>query len=322
MTFAAQREALADVVAIPVTPYSADGSVDLDTYEALLQRLVRHGVRTLTPNGNTGEFYALSPAERRALIAASARAAGDADLLVGVGHDIAEAAADLAVAAEHGVRMAMIHQPLHPHQSAEGWIEYHRAIAATQPDLAFVLYVRSEWITGEMLRRLGDIAPNIVGVKYAIPDPTVFAAVRDAAGPERFVWIAGLAEPYALSYAVHGADGFTSGLVNVDPGISLGLRDELRAGDYAAADVILRRIARFEELRADARSANNVSVVKEAMAQLGLCDRQVRPPSRPVGDSVRAEISVILDQWRADAAVGSATASAAASATASAAVGA
>ncbi|MFP3381223.1 dihydrodipicolinate synthase family protein, partial [Bacillus sp. SIMBA_069] len=84
------------------------------------------------------------------------------------------------------------------------------AIAATQPDMAFVLYVRSEWITGGMLRRLGDLSPNIVGVKYAIPDPTVFASVRGAVGPERFVWIAGLAEPYALSYAVHGADGFTS----------------------------------------------------------------------------------------------------------------
>ena len=32
------------------------------------------------------------------------------------------------------------------------------------------------------LDRLGDLAPNVVGVKYAIPDPTVFASVRDAVG--------------------------------------------------------------------------------------------------------------------------------------------
>lgn len=306
MTFAAHREALADVVAIPVTPYSPDGSVDIDAYESLLDRLIRHGVGTLTPNGNTGEFYALSTAERRALIAAAARAGSDAHLLVGVGHDITEATADLAVAADHGITMAMIHQPLHPHQSAEGWVEYHRAIAAAQPEMAFVLYVRSEWITGDMLRRLGDASPNIVGVKYAIPDPTIFAAVRDTVGADRYVWITGLAEPYALSYAVHGADGFTSGLVNVDPALSLSLRDALREGAYAEADVILRRIARFEELRADTRSANNVSVVKEAMAQLGLCDRSVRAPSRPVSAEVRTEIAVILDRWREDAPAGSA----------------
>ena len=305
MTFAAQREALADVVAIPVTPYTADGSVDIDAYESLLDRLVRHGIRTLTPNGNTGEFYALSSVERRKLIAAAAHVGEGVELVVGVGHDIAEATADLAVAAEHGLPMAMIHQPLHPHQSADGWIEYHRVIAAAQPDMAFVLYVRSQWITGDMLRRLGDLSPNVVGVKYAIPDPTVFASVRAAVGPERYVWIAGLAEPYALSYAVHGASGFTSGLVNVDPAIPLSLRDALRAGEYAEADAILRRIARFEELRADARSANNVSVVKEAMAQLGLCDSRVRPPSHPVNDEVRAEIGEILNQWRANAPVGS-----------------
>jgi hypothetical protein len=34
----------------------------------------------------------------------------------------------------------------------------------------------------------------------------------------------------------------------------------------------------FEELRADDASADNVSVVKEALAQLGLAPRAVRPP--------------------------------------------
>ncbi len=63
-TFETQRAALADVVAIPVTPFAEDGSVDPGTYRALLRRLLDGGITTLTPNGNTGEFYALSPAER------------------------------------------------------------------------------------------------------------------------------------------------------------------------------------------------------------------------------------------------------------------
>ncbi len=60
-TFDAQRAALAGVVAIPVTPFAEDGSVDPDTYRALLRRLLDGGITTLTPNGNTGEFYALTP---------------------------------------------------------------------------------------------------------------------------------------------------------------------------------------------------------------------------------------------------------------------
>lgn len=61
VTFETQRAALADVVAIPVTPFAEDGTVDQDTHRALLRRLLEGGIRTLTPNGNTGEFYALAP---------------------------------------------------------------------------------------------------------------------------------------------------------------------------------------------------------------------------------------------------------------------
>ena len=45
---------------------------------------------------------------------------------------------------------------------------------------------------------------------------------------------------------------------------------------------------RFEELRAADSSADNVSVVKEALAQLGLCRRDVRPPSRLLPASIGA----------------------------------
>lgn len=76
MTFASQRAALADVVAIPVTPFAADGSIDRTAHRALLRRLLDGGVRTLTPNGNTGEFYALTPEERRAVTELTMQEAG------------------------------------------------------------------------------------------------------------------------------------------------------------------------------------------------------------------------------------------------------
>ncbi|MBT2565147.1 dihydrodipicolinate synthase family protein [Arthrobacter sp. ISL-85] len=297
MTFTELRAALADIVAIPVTPYR-DGDLDISTFKMLLRRLIDSGVTTITPNGNTSEFYALTTAERHALIEASAEAAGDdAFLLLGIGHDIQTATTDARLGRGMGIPMAMIHQPTHPHISAAGWVEYHAQIASAVPDMGFVLYIRNEWVTASMLVDLSDRCPNIIGIKYAVPDPTQFARIRDLAGADRFVWVAGLAEPYALSYAAHGAAGFTSGLVNVNPELSLALRDALRTGHYALARSLLARISRFEELRAEHRSANNVSVVKEALAQLGLCDRSIRPPSREVNDSDRNEIAGILADW-------------------------
>jgi 4-hydroxy-tetrahydrodipicolinate synthase len=54
---------------------------------------------------------------------------------------------------------------------------------------------------------------------------------------------------------------------------------------------------RFEELRLADGSADNVSVVKEALAQLGLCRADVRPPSRPLPEHIKAEIASILGSW-------------------------
>ena len=53
------RQALATVVVVPVTPLRADGSPDWDAYAALTRRLIDGGITVITPNGNTGEFYAL-----------------------------------------------------------------------------------------------------------------------------------------------------------------------------------------------------------------------------------------------------------------------
>lgn len=297
-SFEVQRAALADVVAIPVTPFAEDGSVEQDTYRALLRRLLDGGVTTLTPNGNTGEFYALSPEERRLVTEMTVDEAGDRSvILVGVGHDLPTAVASARHARELGARMVMVHQPVHPYVAQSGWVDYHRAIAASVPELGVVPYIRNAQLPGHRLAELADACPNVVGVKYAVPDAAKFAAFARDAGLERFVWVAGLAEPYAPSYFSAGATGFTSGLVNVAPAVSMNMIEALRSGDYPGAMKVWEQIRRFEELRAANGSANNVTVVKEALASLGLCRRDVRPPSRELPEDERAEVAAIAAGW-------------------------
>ncbi|MEV0917321.1 dihydrodipicolinate synthase family protein [Streptomyces sp. NPDC049967] len=292
------KAALADVVAIPVTPFAADGTIDTAAHRALLRRLLDGGVRILTPNGNTGEFYALTPDERRSVTELTIEEAGGrATILVGVGHDVPTAVAAAEHARDAGAEMVMVHQPVHPYVSQDGWIDYHRAIAEAVPGLGVVPYIRNPQLDGERLATLADHCPNVIGVKYAVPDAARFAAFARDAGLERFVWIAGLAELYAPSYFSAGATGFTSGLVNVAPGVSLAMLEALRAGDHPAAMKVWERIRRFEELRADQQSANNVTVVKEALASLGLCGRDVRPPSRVLPEAQRAEVADQVAGW-------------------------
>ncbi|MFC1418091.1 dihydrodipicolinate synthase family protein [Streptacidiphilus cavernicola] len=298
---AALRDRLATLVAIPVTPFLPDGGVDWDNHAELIRRLVEHGVEVVTPNGNTGEFYALTPAEaRRAVESAVAAVDGRAEVMAGVGLDTASAVAAALAAERAGARSLMVHQPVHPYRSAAGWIDYHRAIADAVPELGVVLYLRDARIEGRRIAELADRSPNVIGVKYAVPDPVRFASVARDAGLHRFAWIAGLAELSAPGYWAFGATGFTSGLVNVVPRLSLGLLRALREGDFAAAMRVWESARVFEELRAADDAADNVSVVKEALAQLGLSGRPVRPPSRTLPDGIRARIAELAAGWRTE----------------------
>ena len=64
---------LKGIIAYPVTPFSADGGVDLKTLEALIERLIADGVHAIAPLGSTGSAY-LSDAEWEAVATASIRA--------------------------------------------------------------------------------------------------------------------------------------------------------------------------------------------------------------------------------------------------------
>ncbi len=310
-TTARLKAALATVVAIPVTPMRPDGSIEWGTYTDLIRRVVDSGITVITANGNTGEFYALTPAEARQAAEQAVRGAhseagsgGHADVLAGVGHDTATAIDAAQHAQQAGAQMIMIHQPVHPYQSAGGWVDYHQAIADAVPDLGVVLYVRSEQVTGAQIAELGTRSPNVIGVKYGVKDAARFGAVARDAGLDRFTWLAGLAEPYAPGYWAYGARGFTSGLANVSPSLALSLLGALRDGDQAGIMDTWELIRPFEDLRAASASADNVSVVKEALAQIGLCGRDVRPPSRVLPKEARDTVTDILRSWSLDPAEG------------------
>src|SRR6201986_5652255 len=86
------RQALGTVVVVPVTPMHADGNPDWAAYAGLTRRLIDGGITVITPNGNTGEFYALSQAEARPALETAARASnGRAQALARVGHETATA---------------------------------------------------------------------------------------------------------------------------------------------------------------------------------------------------------------------------------------
>lgn len=294
----AMRHRFNGVFGVTITPFSADGlALDDDGVIQLCETMIGEGIEHLVPCGNTGEFYALTPAERRRVIELTvATAGGRASVVAGVGGAIPDAVEQIRLAERVRVDAVMIHHPVHPHQTEDGYLAYVDALASSSA-LPVVPYLKAPVLSEDGLRRLLDIEA-VIAVKFGWNDLLAFgtAASLGQRRPE-IAWICGTAESWAPFFWAAGAVGFTSGLVNVTAAHSLALLSALEAGDREATISIWRSIRPFEELRARRGDGQNVAVVKEALRQVGRPAGPVRPPASDVGAAEKAAIAELLEVW-------------------------
>ena len=288
-------ERLRTVHAINVTPFREDRSVDYDLLERNIEFLIAGGLDVIVPCGNTGEFYALSVQEAQAVTRfVVEQVGGRTAVLAGIGYDLGTAREMALAAQEVGADAVMVHQPVHPYLMREGLIRYYAGIARSV-EIGVVLYARHEAIDREVLSRVAGIE-NVLAIKYAINDLPRFAGLVQAVEVP-VVWVCGTAEMWAPFFFAAGAEGFTSGLVNIAPEMSLAMLDGLRRGDAEAVRALWRRVAPIERLRAKNHNANNVSVIKEGMNLAGLPAGLVREPLGELDEADRRELIQILRSW-------------------------
>lgn len=282
---------------IPITPFHADGTIDYEELARVVARIAASGIDVIVACGNTSEYSSLTPAEAERVAGATIDAAAGATTLVGVGGPLGTALDQARRGIERGASGVMVHFPSDPYISDHGLGNYYEALAGSVEG-SVVLYVRGRRLSTSVLERVVALE-NVTAVKYALPDVLAFAEFTADYG-EAVVPICGLAELWAPFFWFVGARGFTSGLVNLAPRLSIEMLDSLRADDLTAAMGIWRLIAPFERLRARDSHGLNVSAVKEGMALVGLLEHStVRPPISALTAEERAELELALAAWPA-----------------------
>ncbi|MGB3374849.1 MAG: dihydrodipicolinate synthase family protein [Microbacterium sp.] len=287
------KNALRGVATVAITPFDDNLVID----EAAMRRVVRYlddgGTDTLVVGGGTGEFYALTPAERRQIVEIAADEVQRAPLVVSVGLDAATAAADAKNAERLGAAGVMIHQPIHPYTHPDGLRDYYRTIAAAT-DIGLVPYIRDPRVGVDLVKDILSYG-NVVAVKYAVNNIRSFAdIVQETRDVSDAVWVCGTAEIWAPFFAVAGSTGFTSGLANFAIAEALRMRDALVLGNQKAAMEVWERIRPIEDLRSRWHDANNVAVLKAGAALVGLSGDRARPPLRTLPAGEREELAQIL----------------------------
>mgnify|MGYP003961593189 CR=1 FL=1 len=296
MDAARLKDCLEGVTTIPVLPFAADGSADVDGHLRNVRYLLDNnglagGLQRVVAVAGTSLIQHLDEEEQTPLIAATGREMGDQGALVSGIAPQGGAADRLVLAQLQSERPpdAFLIMPLSGVYDPEGYLDTMRRLGdAHGPNGArFVVYMRNAR-DADAIRRLLTDSEYFVGVKIGTGTEDVEAMVS-AVGPDNMV-IWGIGELNSTAARKLGARGHTSGTAIVAAGLADALSNAHRRGDYDEALRLEDAIRGLEEIRFRHGRMYNYSAVVEAMI-LGGFDDVVAGEGHPLNPRVPAGIA-------------------------------
>lgn len=278
----------AEIITPPTTAFAADGSVDRAATRELLAHVEPHVDGTFAV-GTTGEFPALTAAERKDLVADAVEVFGPERTIAHVGGpSIRQALQHLRDAEEVGARRHAAITPYYLTASDEGVFRYYSALReATEGELYVYIFpdVACSDVSPELLARLA--AAGLDGVKTSGAASTRVDAYREAA-PAISLWSGNDADlPHVVAA---GGRGTVSGVSGVAPTAFAELRAALASGDQADIDArqaVVRQLV--------AALGPSIARLKRGLDLLGLPGGATRmsidPTTPDVDDQIRAALA-------------------------------
>lgn len=304
------------VVIVLATPLNRDGSLDLPGLRANVRFLVDRckGKRFIfVPTGSTGEFYALSDAERLKVIetviettagavpvVAGTPAAGTSQTIY-LSKEAEKAGAD-------GVQVVL---PFYHVPSEEGLYRHYMQLADSL-NIAVMIYNNSAtsklWMPPHIMARCSE-HPNIVADKENVADVEMWRAMRNALDPAKMRILCGLGDLHFSYQAALGCDGFVTWTANFVPELSLALLEAADACDFQTVRKVVAKTARLYDFAGECAVARGrdpwvmpgftsghiyIAVMKAALEMVGLAGGPVRGPGDDLTAAERSKLFDIL----------------------------
>jgi 4-hydroxy-tetrahydrodipicolinate synthase len=261
-----------------VTPFAADGSLDLDRAAQLADKLLAEGSDALVVCGTTGESPTVFYDQKIELFAAVVDAVGGrAPVIANAGDNCTDDSVEFArKVVSLGVNAIMAVVPYYNKPPQEGLYRHFRSIADAV-DVPVILYnIPGRCVinmTAETTLRLAHDCDNVVAVKEASGDLTQIAQIIDGA-PEGFEVLSGDDE-MTLPMMGLGGTGVISVLSHVAGVRFKEMIDAQASGDHTRALRI--HLELLPLMKALFMTANPI-MVKEALRLKGFSVGGVRLP--------------------------------------------
>ncbi len=281
------------IIPAMVTPLDDQEELNETALRHLVNYLIEAGVHGLFPVGSQGEFYALSPDEkRRVWEIVVEEAAGRVPVCAGTGAITTRQVIELNKLAEGaGVDAVSVLTPYFI-QPTETELYDHFVAVAEATSLPVLLY-NNPGRTGVglsvgLVARLGE-HPNIVGIKDSSGDLTLTIEMIRQTGDD-FTVLMGR-DSLIFAGLQHGIKGAIAATANVAPGLVVEIYEAFQDGDLARA---LAAQEKLLPLRNAFGLGSFPVVVKDAMNMIGVPAGPARRPLQSLRGDARDKLRDVL----------------------------
>lgn len=271
-----------------VTPMTADETVDLPCLGEFVNYQIESGVHGLVPLGSTGEYYALTPEERKAVIATTIKAAaGRVPVLVGTNAGSTREVVEFSRQAEAmGADGLLLAAPYYSLPTPDELFEHFRVVndAIGIPIMLYNYPGRTGVdMTPGLIDRLADLE-NIQYVKESTGDATRVSEIIRRSGDKIQVFCG--CDTLALESFLMGAVGWVSGVINVLP------KEHVRLFElaYTEKDLPAARDLCYRLLPTLSLMEGGGKYTQFVKAGCELTEHPVGPPRRPLLPATTEEV--------------------------------
>jgi 4-hydroxy-tetrahydrodipicolinate synthase len=273
------------IVAI-VTPMHADGAIDYDSFDNLIEWHISSGTDAIVVVGTTGESPTLSEQEHCQVVKHCVdRVSGRIPVIAGTGsNSTREAIFFTQSAKDNGADACLLVTPYYNKPSQEGLYQHFKLVAETVaiPQILYNVPGRTGCdLLPETVSRLADI-DNIIGLKEATGDLDRGRQVLELCADRISIFSGD--DATALDLMLAGARGNISVTANVAPAQMHELCRLALSGDRESASMMNARLAGLHNALF---LESNPVPVKWALAELGLIESGIRLPLLELNSAYR-----------------------------------
>lgn len=282
-----------------VTPFTEDEDVDLEALAFNVQLYGQTPLRGYVALGTTGEFVHLRDDERGRVIETVVRTArvDDRPVIAGVGGHATRVAVEQARrAADAGAAALLVWPPFYYKAKIDGdaLIDYFTAVADASPVPVILYHIPQNTgvqITPGVVAELAS-HPNVAGIKDSTGQPAQTIAFLREGGPGFQVFVGSTTA--LLAGLAAGAAGGILATANIAPYECCEVYEHARAGRWAEAAEVYRRVAAVDEVVA----RMGLGAMKAVLDLLGYRGGYPRRPLVRPGEEDLDRLRLLLREQR------------------------